>query len=116
MELSYRDLGRRVRAAREKKGITQERLAELADVGTAHISHVETARTKVSLPTLIKIANALDTSMDELLCGSLKTGGTICFMETALLLDDCSGEELRIIHDVVVSLKSGLRNRGKDEY
>ena len=54
--------------------------------------------------------------MDELLCGSLKTGGTIYFVETALLLDDCSGEELRIIHDVVVSLKSGLRNRGKDEY
>ena len=115
MELSYRDLGRRVRAAREKKGITQERLAELADVGTAHISHIETARTKVSLPTLVKIANVLDVSMDELLCGSLKAGDTIYFMETALLLDDCSTEELRIIHDVLVALKTSLRSREQAE-
>lgn len=58
--IDYKDIGIRIRAARMKKGMTQEQLAEAVSVGTPHISHIETGKTVPSLKTLINIINTLD--------------------------------------------------------
>ena len=39
------EIGRRVRDARDKKGISQEKLAELVDLSLSSISRLETGRT-----------------------------------------------------------------------
>ena len=72
MEIDYKAIGQRIKIARIKKGITQETVADLIDITPAHMSNVETGKTKVSLPTLIEIANALSVSVDVLLCDLLK--------------------------------------------
>ena len=64
MEIDYKAIGQRIKIARIKKGITQEAVADLIDITPAHMSNVETGKTKVSLPTLIEIANALSVSVD----------------------------------------------------
>ena len=56
MEIDYKAIGQRIKIARIKKGITQEAVADLIDITPAHMSNVETGKTKVSLPTLIAIA------------------------------------------------------------
>ncbi|MDD6189112.1 MAG: helix-turn-helix transcriptional regulator [Clostridiales bacterium] len=61
------NLGKKIRAVRSQKKITQERLGELIDVGTTHISHIETGNTMPSMRTFVKIINALECSADELL-------------------------------------------------
>ena len=60
-------LGKRIRAMRSKKNITQERLGEMIGVGTTHVSHIETGNTMPSMKTFVKIINALECSADELL-------------------------------------------------
>ena len=70
-ELNYKLVGQRIRAIRKKQGMTQERLAELAEISPQHCSGIETGAAKVSLPALVKIANALNSSMDELLLDSI---------------------------------------------
>ena len=62
--MDYVLLGQKIRAARIAAGLSQEKLAEMVGLTSQHISHTEVASTKISLPSLIKIANALHTSVD----------------------------------------------------
>lgn len=66
-EIDYAKLGQRIREARQGRKLTQDALAEMVCCNTSHISNVENFHTKVSLNTLLAIANALDTSIDSLL-------------------------------------------------
>lgn len=62
------EFGRRLSSLREQRGLTQEELEEKSDVSAAMISHFETgARQRASAETLVKLAKALETSVDYLL-------------------------------------------------
>ena len=69
--MEYKLLGQRIRAARLAAGVSQEQLAEMVGLTSQHISHTEVASTKISLPSLVKIANALHTSVDKLISDSM---------------------------------------------
>ena len=57
--VDYADIGKRIRACRLAKGMTQEQLANEVGVVVTHISHIETGNSVPSLKTLIDIINAL---------------------------------------------------------
>jgi len=59
-------LGIRVRQLREKADLSQEKLAELAKVHRTYISTIERGQQNISLTVLIRLADALDTGLDEL--------------------------------------------------
>ena len=61
-------LGNRIRDARERRHLTQEKLSEIVDISPTHMSVIERGVKGMKLSTFIKIANALDVSADELLC------------------------------------------------
>lgn len=63
------NFGKRVRALRLKKGISQEELAELAMLDRTYISGIERGTRNVGLKNLAVIADALDVSMSQLLEG-----------------------------------------------
>lgn len=60
-------LGNRIRIAREKKGITQEELAERVNISPSHISVIERGVKTARIDTVVRIANELDVSADYLL-------------------------------------------------
>ena len=60
MDINYIAIGKRIRQFRKERGWRQATLAEKSGVEPSNISHIERAATKVSLPTLINIANALE--------------------------------------------------------
>ena len=63
--------GRRLKSIRETRGLSQTELGEKAGVPALMISHFETgARPSASAATLVKLANALETSIDYLLARS----------------------------------------------
>lgn len=109
MTLNYEDIGVRIRELRKKKKWTQEYLGEVAEVEPSNISHIERAATKVSLPTLVKIANALDTTLDTLVCGSLVRGDAVLPSLFAEVLADCTGDEMVALLAVVKTTKEVLR-------
>jgi transcriptional regulator with XRE-family HTH domain len=59
-------LGRAIREQRLKRGLSQEELAELADVHPTYIGKVERAQKNVSFENLLKIATALNMTVCEL--------------------------------------------------
>ena len=60
-------VGRSIRDKRKEKGLTQEALAEKADVNPKFLGKVERAETNISLLTLTKVCDALGISLCELL-------------------------------------------------
>lgn len=109
MNINYLDIGKRIRAARTAKGITQEKLAEMVNAGTTHISHIETGNTIPSLKTFIAIVNALDVSPNELLCDNVEKSKDVFQNEIVRETEDCSEKEIKIIAEMVKSLKNALR-------
>ena len=71
MGIDYISIGNRIKELRTEKGWTQAKLAEKSGVEPSNISHIERAATKLSLPTMVSIANALGVTLDEIAYGSL---------------------------------------------
>ena len=109
MMLDYQAIGTRIRRARKAQGITQQTLAELSEQEPSNISHIERGATKLSLPTIVKIANALHVTVDDLLCDSLEEAGSSYERMADSILSDCSHYELKIITETMLSLKETLR-------
>ena len=63
--------GNRVRAARERLGITQEDLAARVGMSPSHMSIVERGVKVPRMDTVVKLANELDVSADFLLQDSI---------------------------------------------
>jgi len=61
--------GASVRARREKIVLTQEKLAELTDLDPTYISGIERGRRNPALKNIVKIAQALKTSVAKLATG-----------------------------------------------
>ncbi|OAB41745.1 helix-turn-helix domain-containing protein [Paenibacillus glacialis] len=70
--MDYIQLGSRLRQERLKHNFTQEKLAEKIDVSHAYIGQIERGERSLTLETLIKLANQLEVTADELLHESLK--------------------------------------------
>ncbi len=64
-----RRLGNQVRAHRKKLGISQEALAEKAELHPVYIGRVERGEVNVSLDSLVRIADALSVSLQDLVAG-----------------------------------------------
>ena len=58
--MDYYAIGQRIRKIRKAHGISQEVLAEKANISVTHMSHIETGNTKLSLPVLVDIATTLE--------------------------------------------------------
>lgn len=116
MEVDYKKIGQRIKAARKKhKGLTQEQLALNVDVTPSHMSHIETGQTKLALSTIVKIANELSVSVDELLCDSLVKSKPIYDQKFAEVLADCNTIELQAMLDIIKSTKTAIRKARKSE-
>ena len=64
-----KEMGFRISMQRKRLGLTQENLAELADVSPQLISNAENGERAISADKLYRISRALQTSADYLLCG-----------------------------------------------
>lgn len=71
MIIDYEAIGLRIAKARKKAGITREELASAADISLRFVGYIEKGETKMSLETVVSIANALSVSVDDLLCDNL---------------------------------------------
>jgi transcriptional regulator with XRE-family HTH domain len=61
--------GRRIAAVREQRRLTQKELAKRAGISTTFLSEVENDKRNLSSEVLLKLANALGTSLDYLMRG-----------------------------------------------
>ncbi len=60
-------VGKVVSDFRRRKGLSQEVLSGLADIGRTHLSAIERGERKPTLETLYRIACALDVNMSDMI-------------------------------------------------
>lgn len=65
--MDWKAMGKRIKAAREASGMTQEELADAINMSSMHISVIERGVKPPKLETFIQIANILHVSADEIL-------------------------------------------------
>ena len=59
-------LGQRIRSYRTQKGLSQEKLAELASCHTAYIGQIERGEKNATIESIEKISSALGVSLSKL--------------------------------------------------
>lgn len=106
--MNYKKLGQRIRYARKNMKLTQSQLGALVDVDGKYISKIECGSSCVSLQLLIKIANVLHVSTDELLCDSVDYA--ICPIEDKLSVayEKYGADRLMTYLDIVDMLYSKM--------
>ena len=109
MEIIYALIGKRIRVTSILRGLSAEYSAEFDDLSSVFISYFVIAKRKPSLESLIKISNALEITIDELLYGNLLYNPTEYQTDIDLLMADCTSTEKRYIFEVLSAIKNILR-------
>lgn len=106
---NYERIGVHIRVMRQKRGLSQEKLAEMTNMSSKYISHIETAKKNASLESVVKIANALGITVDRLLYGVQRNDKMAYEPELHEVISDCNIYEKSVILDTVAELKRSLR-------
>ncbi len=99
-ELDFRQIGKNIRSARLRQGLTQEYLASRIGVNVSHISNIENNRVKVSLTALVAICNVLNLTVDYVLKQEYAAADAID-NEILKELASCSPEEKEKILKII---------------
>lgn len=92
--MDYYMTGQRIRKYRKAYGLSQEALAEKTGISVPHMSHIETGNTKLSLPVLVAMAEALEVRADDLLFDEQRASRDAVCAEIEGVLEDCTVREL----------------------
>ena len=104
MELDYVAIGKRIKIARIRANMTQERVAEIVGLSPSHMSNIETGSTKVSLTSIVNIANALSVTVDDLLCDNVIHARGQYERDIQVLLDSCDDYEIRMVKGILPAI------------
>ena len=86
--MEMKDIGKRIHRKRIEKGWCQEELAEKVDLSASYIG-------------MIEIANVLEVSADELLCGVVDHGYEIRMSEYTKRIGKISQEKRKLIYSLL---------------
>jgi len=109
--VDYYKIGQRVRKYRKAQGLSQEQLAEMVGISVTHMSHIETANTKLSLSVFVELARALNIQTDDLL-SDVKSGKVQAIEDINDVFERSTPEQTRIIADTVKAIKIALDKHG----
>ena len=106
--MDYYQIGQRIRKIRKAHKLSQDELASKVGISTTHMSHIETGNTKLSLPVLVDLADALQVRVDDLLFDSPRDSVSSTGDELQQLLDGCNAQQAKAILDITKSAKTAL--------
>lgn len=111
MVLDLRAIGNNIKKYRKSKGFTQAQLAEMIDISTIHMSHMETGSVSMSLECLIKTCDSLDITPDDLLLGEYKLNSISATKQLSRIMDNLTVDERKLIIDFAELLNKTKVNR-----
>lgn len=98
IEIWLQEIGQRIIDRRKKLGLTQEALAESADVTTQFVSYAESGKRAMRPENLLKISQALGVSADYLLTGEIIDKDLLLITEK---LQSLNPSQFRIVENII---------------
>ncbi|MBP2656601.1 MAG: hypothetical protein H6Q73_4170 [Firmicutes bacterium] len=108
MSINFKLIGRRLKESRMQKRMSQAELAEKIDMSVSYISHIETAKKRASLESLVRIANVLGITVDCILNGNQTSDPAEYRTDFVQLLEGCTSDEKRIMYEIALAVKKSL--------
>ena len=94
-----KEIGKRIRAEREKYGLSREKFSKLVNISPRYLSGIELGRKQMSLDTAVAVARSLHIKLDYLILGDSEPAGDA---EPIIeLLKKCSQHELLMASDIL---------------
>jgi len=106
--MNYKALGEKIRKERIRLSLTQEKLAEKVDISESFMGHIERGSRKLSVDTLVKIANELDVSIDYLLLDSTNPKSDIVIDGIISKIKDKNPQQLKVFLNIVKTLANNI--------
>src|SRR5574344_458161 len=103
MDLNYKKIGKKIKRLRQQQKLSQEIFAEKCNLSSSYISYIEQGHKKISLNSIVKIAEFLNVAVDLLLNEQ----------KLNILISDCDFFEKQIIYDVANTTKNSIRRNIK---
>lgn len=97
-EICLVEVGNRIMQRRKSMGLTHEALAEKADLTTQFVSYAESGKRAMRPENLLRIANALSVSTDDLLTGDIIDKDLLLLSEK---LQKLTPSQVRIVESVI---------------
>lgn len=110
--IDYFKIGQNIRQLRKAKGLSQEELAEKIGISVTHMSHIETANTKLSLPVFLALSDVLNVRCDDLLKGKGRKYDDV-ISRIVRELGHMNEEQLLIMEDIIQSSIMILKKHDK---
>lgn len=101
-------IGKRLRSRREAEGLTQERLAEYADISVQFLADIETGRKGMTVQTLRKLALALHCSCDDLIFGADAQRDASIPQSLIVQLSSLTQDQASLASDILALVKKAL--------
>ncbi|MFA5577017.1 MAG: helix-turn-helix transcriptional regulator [Tissierellaceae bacterium] len=100
--LNHNEIGHRIRQERDKLGLSREKFAEIVGLSAFFIGQIERGDRKMSIDTLVAIADTLNVSVDYLLFGLTHYMENIVVMETYdNIYKESTDEEIRELLEIL---------------
>lgn len=115
MKIDYTSIGLRIRKLRKQKFLTQEKLAEKAEIAPDYLCRIELGKKHPSLKAILLIANALDTTVDSLLIDAQKQDDFFVRSEELSLFTGCTENQKRLLFAIFCNIKETLINHDIDQ-
>ena len=100
MSLNYSIIGERLKQARIKQNLTQEKLAEKLEVSVAFLSRIERGSSHINLNRLNQICTILKVSEGDILNGSSTDSSLYLNKDFSNLLKSCPPEKISLIYNI----------------
>lgn len=95
------ELGERIKKEREKRGLTQQQLADACGVGLSHMGYIERGKRTGNIFLLNKIAHELLVTLDYLVNGESPSPVTNAIKDIELQIRNYSKEDIAQIRAFV---------------
>ena len=104
MAVDFTIVGKRIKEARKKKGLTQEQLVEQMGVSIAYLSKIETGKIHINLERLSQICNILDVTEGEILNGVSNKSDIYLNSEFSAILKKCNPKQQHLAYRILQSI------------
>ena len=100
MSVAAKVLGERLKDAREKKGYSQEKVAELIGMSAFHLGRIENGKKNVYLHKLAAWCDVLDVPIEEILIGAVMPANPAYNRQFGEIAQGCSEETVTAMLEV----------------
>ena len=101
--------GKKLKQIRLSRGLSQEKLAEMADVHEKHISKIETGRFHPNFETLNKILKALNLKLENVGINieNVSTNDNPFYAKSMQILNNATENELEFYYNLLKTAQKG---------